>query len=154
MAVKPVRISPHALFQMRRRGILRADVTRMIRSPGQVLPSRKERQIFQNFIGRARQVLLRVVVKENASAVSCGDRLQDEPGRQVLENAVKVINDKEKNTLSILLRSGKVAESDETHPGLILDYDKAGRLVSLELLDALEQVQAPQSVEFALAAAE
>ena len=49
------------------------------------------------------------------------------------------------------LRPGKVAVSDEARSGLILDYDKAGRLVSMELLDASEQVTAPQSVEFALA---
>jgi uncharacterized protein YuzE len=65
---------------------------------------------------------------------------------------VKVIYDKEIDTLSIILRAAKVAESDEPRPGLILDYDKAGRLVSLELLDASDQVTQPQSVEFALAA--
>jgi uncharacterized protein YuzE len=64
---------------------------------------------------------------------------------------MKVIYDKESDTLSIILRPGKVAESDETRPGLILDYDKAGGLLSLELLDASEQVKAPQSVEFAMA---
>ena len=62
---------------------------------------------------------------------------------------MKLIYDKETDTLSIILRPGKVAESDEPRPGLILDYDKAGRLVSLELLDASDQVKAPQSVEFA-----
>ena len=67
---------------------------------------------------------------------------------------MKVIYDKETDTLSILLRDGKVAESDEPRPGLILDYDRAGRLVSIELLDASEQVQGPQSVEFALGASE
>ncbi|MBI1915213.1 MAG: DUF2283 domain-containing protein [Planctomycetes bacterium] len=65
---------------------------------------------------------------------------------------MRVIYDKETNTLSIILRPGKVAESDEPRPGLILDYDKAGRLVSIELLDASEQVKAPQSIEFALSA--
>jgi hypothetical protein len=34
--------------------------------------------------------------------------------------------------------------------GLILDYDQAGRLISMELLDASEQVRRPQSVAFAL----
>lgn len=67
---------------------------------------------------------------------------------------MKVIYDKETDTLSVILRSGKIAESDEPRPGMILDYDKAGRLVSIELLDASEQVQQPQSVEFALAAGE
>jgi YD repeat-containing protein len=65
---------------------------------------------------------------------------------------VRVIYDKETDTLSILLREGKVAESEEPHPGLILDYDRSGRLVSIELLDASEQVRAPQTIEFALAA--
>jgi uncharacterized protein YuzE len=65
---------------------------------------------------------------------------------------MKVIYDKTSDTLSIILRSGKVAESDEPRPGLILDYDKVGRLLSLELLDASEQVHGPQSIEFALAA--
>jgi uncharacterized protein YuzE len=65
---------------------------------------------------------------------------------------MKVIYDNETDTLSIILREGKVAESDEPRPGLILDYDKAGQLVSIELLDASEQVKTPQTVEFALGA--
>jgi len=36
---------------------------------------------------------------------------------------MKVIYDKETDTLSIILRPGKVAESDEPRAGLILDYD-------------------------------
>ena len=66
---------------------------------------------------------------------------------------MKVIYDKETDTLSIILRNGKVAESDEVNKGLIFDYDKSGRLLSLELLDASEQVNQPQAVEFALAGA-
>ncbi|MFN0197245.1 MAG: DUF2283 domain-containing protein [Planctomycetaceae bacterium] len=64
---------------------------------------------------------------------------------------MKMIYDKESDTLSIILRKGKVAESDEPRPGMILDYDKSGRLVSIELLDASEQVSGPQTVEFELA---
>jgi YD repeat-containing protein len=48
-----------------------------------------------------------------------------------LENAVKVIYDQETDTLSIILTDGKVAESDEARPGMILDYDKSGRLLSI-----------------------
>jgi uncharacterized protein YuzE len=78
---------------------------------------------------------------------------QNREDRQVLETNMKMIYDKETDTLSIILRPGAVAESDEVREGLILDYDKAGRLVSLELLDASEQVRQPRSVEFALAGA-
>ena len=49
---------------------------------------------------------------------------------------MKVIYDKETDTLSIILREGKIAESDEAGEGLILDYDRAGRILSIELLDA------------------
>ena len=68
MAAKPIQISGHARFEMGRRGISRADVFRIIRSPGQVLPSVKGRRIYQNYIGPARRLLLRVVVKEDADA--------------------------------------------------------------------------------------
>lgn len=66
---------------------------------------------------------------------------------------MKVIYDKETDTLSIILTDGKVAVSDEAREGLVLDYDRAGRLVSLELYDASERVKQPESVEFALATA-
>ena len=65
---------------------------------------------------------------------------------------MKVIYDRETDTLSIILRPGKVAESDEVAAGLILDYSSAGKLLSIELLDASEKVKGPDSVEFALAA--
>ncbi len=66
---------------------------------------------------------------------------------------MKVIYDRETDTLSIILRAGKVAESDETREGLIMDYDKLGKLISIELLDASEQVTSPNAIEFALAGA-
>lgn len=64
---------------------------------------------------------------------------------------MRVIYDRETDTLSIILREGRVVESDEAGEGLILDYDKGGRLVSLEMLDASERIEHPQSVEFAFA---
>ncbi len=65
---------------------------------------------------------------------------------------MKLIYDRETDTLSIILRTGKVSESDEIRDGLILDYDKAGRVLSIELLDASDQVRQPGSVEFGLQA--
>jgi Domain of unknown function (DUF4258) len=68
MPAKPIRIGRHARFEMQRRGIRPTEVVRMIRRPGQVLPSFKGRHIFQGLIGRARHLLLRVIVKEDARA--------------------------------------------------------------------------------------
>lgn len=68
MPAKPIRISSHARFEMRRRGIGRAEVVRMIRNPGQILPSVKGRSIFQGLIGLAGKFLLRVIIAEDAQA--------------------------------------------------------------------------------------
>ena len=57
--------------------------------------------------------------------------------------------DRETDTLVVLFRDAPVAESDEERPGLILDFDASGRLVSLELLNASEQVDNPAEVHIA-----
>jgi uncharacterized protein YuzE len=62
---------------------------------------------------------------------------------------VKVSYDEKTDTLSVILKDNTpVAESDEDKPGVILDYDKAGNLVSLEILDASRRVTEAHKVEF------
>ena len=62
---------------------------------------------------------------------------------------MKVTYDARTDTLTFLLRDGAlVAESDEDKPGVILDYDDAGNLVSVEILDASVRVSEAQKVEF------
>lgn len=65
---------------------------------------------------------------------------------------MKIEYDKETDTLTVLLRDGvRVTESDEEKPGIILDYDASGELVSLEILDASRRVTDARKVEFSLA---
>lgn len=64
---------------------------------------------------------------------------------------MKVIYDRETDTLSILLRPGKVAESDEPRPGQILDYDPGRAAGVRRAARRLRAGPGPQSVEFALA---
>lgn len=59
---------------------------------------------------------------------------------------MKVHYDGQTDTLTVILREGPVAESDEDKPGIILDYDSEGNLVSLEVLDASSRVEEPRSV--------
>jgi uncharacterized protein YuzE len=62
---------------------------------------------------------------------------------------MKVSYDEKTDTLSVILKDNTpVAESDEDKPGVILDYDKAGNLVSLEILDASRRVTEARKVEF------
>ncbi len=62
---------------------------------------------------------------------------------------MKVTYDGKTDTLSVILKEGVVvAESDEDKPGVILDYDEAGNLVSLEVLDASKRVTEARKMEF------
>ena len=65
MPAKQIRITSHARFEMKRRRIRLSLVFAALRNPGQVLPSRKGRNIYQSKIGRFGQLLLRVIVKED-----------------------------------------------------------------------------------------
>ena len=62
---------------------------------------------------------------------------------------MKVTYDGRTDTLTIVLKEGvAVADSDEGRPGVILDYDVRGDLVSLEILDASKRVTDAGRVEF------
>ena len=61
---------------------------------------------------------------------------------------MKVIYDRETDTLTIVFSETPVVESDEDKPGMILDYDEKGNLVSLEIMDASRRVSVPGKIEY------
>lgn len=62
---------------------------------------------------------------------------------------MKVLYDPKTDTLSMIFKDNTaVAESDEDKPGIILDYDREGNLISLEILDASKRVTEARKVEF------
>jgi uncharacterized protein YuzE len=62
---------------------------------------------------------------------------------------MKVMYDSQTDTLSVILKDNvAVHESDEDKPGVILDYDKDGNLISLEVLDASKRVTDARNVDF------
>jgi len=66
---------------------------------------------------------------------------------------MKVIYDQETDTLTVIFADSPVAESDEDKPGVILDYDEKGNLVSLEILDASRRVSIPSKIEYQVSSA-
>ncbi len=64
---------------------------------------------------------------------------------------MRVVYDAGTDTLTILLKDGQVAESDEDKPGIILDYDAAGDVVGMEILDASRRVTQPAQMIYEVA---
>ena len=65
---------------------------------------------------------------------------------------MKVNYDAKTDTLTVIFRDAPVAESDEDKPGVILDYDAAGDVVALEILNASTRTDNPRAVDFAVLA--
>ncbi len=64
---------------------------------------------------------------------------------------MKVKYDQEVDVLTIQLSNAPVEESDEEKPGVILDYDKDGNIVGLEILHASKRMENPRALEYAVA---
>ncbi len=63
---------------------------------------------------------------------------------------MKITYDPEVDVLRIIFRDVPIEESDEEKPNVILDYDREGNLVGMELLNASHGVENPHLVEYAL----
>ncbi len=64
---------------------------------------------------------------------------------------MRVVYNAGTDTLTILLKDAQVAESDEDKPGIILDYDAAGDVVGMEILDASRRVTQPAQMIYEVA---
>lgn len=56
--------------------------------------------------------------------------------------------DKEADAIYLKLSDSEVAISDEEKPGIIIDYDKDGNIVGIELLNASEKTGSPDRVNY------
>ena len=63
---------------------------------------------------------------------------------------MKVTYDPEVDVLRIVLRNAAIEESDEDKAGVILDYDKDGNIVALEILEASKRIENPRSLEYSV----
>jgi len=64
---------------------------------------------------------------------------------------MKAVYDPRTDTLTLEVKPGPVAESDDGKPGVILDYDEAGDLVGIEILDASRRVAGVRTMQFQIA---
>ena len=63
---------------------------------------------------------------------------------------MKVTYDSEVDVLRIFFSSAPIEESDEEKPGIIIDYDKDGNVVGIEILDASKRMDNPRAVDYAV----
>jgi len=63
---------------------------------------------------------------------------------------MQVVYDSKADILTITLRESLIVESDEIKPGVVLDYDASGNIVSMEVLDASLRVPQPTRIEYEL----
>jgi len=66
------------------------------------------------------------------------------------DDTMKIIYDPEVDVLRILFSNSPIEESDEDKPGIIIDYDKDGNIVGLEILDASKRMDNPRTVDYAV----
>jgi uncharacterized protein YuzE len=63
---------------------------------------------------------------------------------------MKVTYDPVVDVLRILFSNSPIEESDEDKPGVIIDYDKKGNIVGMEILDASKRMDNPRAVDYAV----
>jgi uncharacterized protein YuzE len=61
---------------------------------------------------------------------------------------MKVKYDKEVDVLYLVFSEKQIKESDEEKPGIILDFDKDGGIVGIEILNASKKMKNPASIEY------
>ncbi len=64
---------------------------------------------------------------------------------------MKVKYNAEVDALVIRFSDEKIDESGEDKPGVILDYDKNGNIVKIEILKASQRIDNPRNIEFEVA---
>ena len=61
---------------------------------------------------------------------------------------MRIKYDPEVDVIRITLKDVEIEESDEETPGIILDFDSAGNIVGIEILQASKRIDNPQSIEY------
>ena len=63
---------------------------------------------------------------------------------------MKIEYDPKADAIYIRLIAGTVAESDEVRPGVVFDFDTAGRVLGIEMLDVSQRTDNPRELAMEL----
>ena len=63
---------------------------------------------------------------------------------------MKIEYDHKADAIYIRLIAGTVAESDEVRPGVVFDFDTAGRVLGIEMLDVSQRTDNPRELAMEL----
>ena len=63
---------------------------------------------------------------------------------------MKITYHPQNDILRILFSNSPNEESDEDKPGVVIDYDKDGNVVGMEILDASKRMDNPRAVDYAV----
>jgi len=66
---------------------------------------------------------------------------------------MKVTYDPEVDVLNIIFAEGPIDQSEEERPGIVVDYDRRGGMVAIEILQACKRFPIPTAVEYSVASA-
>ncbi|OGU40112.1 MAG: hypothetical protein A2X61_06925 [Ignavibacteria bacterium GWB2_35_12] len=64
---------------------------------------------------------------------------------------MKIRYDKEVDVFNLQLSDAEIVETDEVKPGLIIDYNKNGNIVNIEIINASKHISHPNKVEYEFA---
>ncbi|MFH1049367.1 MAG: DUF2283 domain-containing protein [bacterium] len=64
---------------------------------------------------------------------------------------MKIKYDKEVDVINLQFSDSEIFETDEDKPGVIIDYDKNGNIVEIEILNASKHTSQPSKVEYEFA---
>jgi uncharacterized protein YuzE len=63
---------------------------------------------------------------------------------------MKIEYDPKADAMYIRLMAGTVVESDEVRPGVVFDFDSAGRVLGIEMLDVSQRTDNPRELAMEL----
>jgi len=63
---------------------------------------------------------------------------------------MKIEYDQQADAMYIRLRAGKVFESEEVRPGVVLDFDDQGQVLGIEMLDVSKRTDNPRELAMEL----